>query len=119
MFEMRDQVVDQTFRFNELENRTVELKIPPVWKNSKSMQRDPAFNPEFAISYKKATLELKDNSDALVKMRTRDAPNRSCFNVLLYENKFRAKLLHNYAIEVTSMKGRDVNIETGQRITEK
>jgi hypothetical protein len=30
MFEMRDQIVDQTYRFYEIENCSTELKVPKI-----------------------------------------------------------------------------------------
>ena len=80
IFEMRDQIVDQTFRYNELENRQVDLRVPPVWKNDMDV-KNKAFQPDFVVSYKKAYLENKDDREAVIKMSTRPSPMTNNFNL--------------------------------------
>ena len=120
MFEMRDQIVDQTFRFDEQEDRHVEQKVPPVWMNNCDIQ-NKCFNPDFVVSYKKAYLEKKDdsrgNNEAIICMHTKFSPMPTNFNLQVYENAFRQKLVHNYIVNVNSLKGQDVNGEIGKKVT--
>ena len=65
------------------------------------------------VSNKYVNLDLKNSNNPIIKLRTLAAPKIQNFNLLLYDNKFKDKLLYNWEIEVTSVIGEDVNIKMG------